>query len=144
MLHKSNSTSETMKIAEALAQKCSPGAIICLVGDLGVGKTVFAKGFARGLGVCESITSPTFSIVNIYENTGGKTLYHFDVYRISNPSEMEDTGFEEYFYGEGVCLVEWADLINELIPSSAVWVSIGKDLTVGEDYREIKINNANI
>ena len=144
MLYESNNSFETMEIAERLAQNCSPGAIVCLSGDLGAGKTIFAKGFALGLGINAGITSPTFAIVNIYENEGAMPLYHFDVYRITSVSEMEDTGFEDYFYGDGVCLVEWAELIGELIPESAVWVEITKDLTVGEDYRKIEIKGKTI
>jgi len=138
MLYESLSAEETMNVAETSAKKLSPGTIVCLSGDLGSGKTVFAKGFARGLGVSSDVTSPTFAIINSY-NSGVVPFHHFDVYRIKNISEMEDTGYEDYFYGDGVCLVEWAEMIAELIPSNAVWVKITKDLNVGSDYRRIEI-----
>ena len=113
------------------------GAVVCLDGELGAGKTVFAKGFARGLGVSDEITSPTFSIVNVYQ--GGVPFHHFDAYRIVDVSEMEETNYEEYFYGGGVSLVEWAENIKGLIPEGAVWVTISKDLARGECYRKITV-----
>ena len=107
-----NNPEATEALGEKLGREARAGQIYCLSGDLGVGKTVFTKGFAKGLGITEHVTSPTFAIVNEYE--GRLPLYHFDVYRISCEEEMEDTGYEEYFYGEGVCLVEWAELVKEL------------------------------
>lgn len=126
---------ETEALGEKLGQAAKAGQIFCLSGDLGAGKTVFTKGFARGLGITESVTSPTFAIVNEYE--GRLPLYHFDVYRISCAEEMEDTGYEEYFYGKGVCLVEWAELVKELIPVDAVWITIERDYTKADEYRRI-------
>lgn len=133
----SRSEQDTFEIAKDLATKLLPGSIVCLNGDLGTGKTVFAKGFAKGLGIEENITSPTFTIVQSYEN--GKTFHHFDVYRISDISEMDEIGYEEYFFGDAVCLIEWAGLIEELIPEDAIQVSIQKDLNKGLDYRRIEI-----
>jgi len=126
---------ETEKIGELLAKEACEGDVFCLDGELGVGKTVFSKGFARGLDIGEQVTSPTFTIVNEYK--GRLPLYHFDVYRISSEEEMEETGYEEYFYGEGVSLVEWAALIPGLIPEDAYHVSIEKDYARGDDYRRI-------
>ena len=128
---------ETEAIGEKMGQAAQMGQIYCLSGDLGVGKTVFTKGFAKGLGVTEHVTSPTFAIVNEYE--GRLPLYHFDVYRISCEEEMEDTGYEEYFYGQGVSLVEWAELVQELIPQDAVWITVEKDYTKDDDYRCITV-----
>lgn len=129
---------QTEALGEKMGQAAKAGQIYCLSGDLGVGKTVFTKGFAKGLGVTEYVTSPTFAIVNEYE--GRLPLYHFDVYRISCEEEMEDTGYEEYFYGEGVCLVEWAELVRGLIPGDAVWITVEKDYTQdNDDFRRIII-----
>lgn len=129
---------ETQQIGFLMGRQAKTGDIICLCGDLGVGKTVFTKGFALGLEVTEHVTSPTFTIVNEYE--GRMPLYHFDVYRIGCLEEMEETGYEDYFFGQGVTLVEWAELIKELIPQEAVWVTILKDYTKGEDYRKIIVD----
>ena len=128
---------ETYDFAYSLAQSAQKGDIYCLCGDLGVGKTVFTKGFARGLGISEHITSPTFTIVNEYD--GRCRFYHFDVYRISDPEEMYEIGFDEYIFGGGICLIEWADMIRELIPPSAKWITIEKDLEKNEDYRKIEV-----
>ena len=118
--------------------KADSGDVFCLSGDLGVGKTVFTRGFAKGLAVeDEYITSPTFTIINEYE--GRLNLYHFDVYRIGSIEEMDDTGYEEYFFGDGVCLVEWAELVEEIIPENAVWIKIEKDYNKDFDYRKITI-----
>ncbi len=130
------SPQQTESIGFELGQKAKAGDIYCLSGDLGVGKTVFTRGFAKGLGVEEEyITSPTFTIINEYD--GRLNLYHFDVYRIGSIEEMDDTGYEEYFFGDGVCLIEWAELIEEIIPPDAVWINIEKDLDKGFDYRRI-------
>ena len=134
----SNSEKETWEIGNRIAQLCEAGTIVLLHGDLGVGKTVFTKGFAAGLGVEEPVNSPTFTIVQVYEE-GRLPLYHFDVYRIEEPEEMEEIGYEEYFYGQGVCLVEWASLVEEIIPPEAVWITIEKDLDKGFDYRKITV-----
>ena len=137
MLKEVFSEQETYDFAYSLAQNAKNGDIYCLCGDLGVGKTVFTKGFAKGLGIDQHITSPTFTIVNEY--AGSLPLYHFDVYRIADPDEMYDIGFDEYIFGEGVCLIEWANLIEELIPENAKWINISKDLEKGLDYRKIEV-----
>ena len=131
------SLEQTREVAKSMGQKAQSGQIICLCGDLGTGKTAFSKGFGEGLGVADDIVSPTFGLVHVYE--GRLSLYHFDVYRIHSVSEMEDTGYEDYFYGDGVCLVEWADLVRDIIPESAIWVRIRKDYSKGDDYRLIEI-----
>lgn len=131
------SPEETEAIGEKMGQEAIPAQVYSLDGDLGVGKTVFTKGFARGLGITEHVTSPTFTIINEY--VGRMPLYHFDVYRISSEEEMEDTGYEDYFYGEGVSLVEWATLIPDLIPKDAFYITIEKDYAKGDDYRRITI-----
>ena len=129
---------ETKQFGFELGKNAKSGDIYCLDGDLGVGKTIFTQGFAKGLGVeGEYITSPTFTIINEYE--GRLKLYHFDVYRIGSLEEMDDTGYEDYFFGDGVCLVEWAKLIDELIPKEAVWIKIEKDLEKGFEYRKITV-----
>ena len=129
---------DTYNIGKELATQCSPGDILLLDGDLGVGKTVFTKGFGKGLGIEEPISSPTFTIMQIYEE-GRLPLYHFDVYRIADIEEMDEIGYEDYFYGQGVCLIEWATLIQELLPKNAISVHIEKDLEKGFDYRRIII-----
>ena len=132
------SEKETFEIAKKLAEQARAGEVYCLSGDLGVGKTVFTKGFAAGLGITEPVSSPTFTIVQIYEE-GRLPLYHFDVYRIEDIEEMEEIGYEDCFYGEGVCLVEWADLIKEILPEKRKKILIEKDLEKGFDYRRITI-----
>jgi tRNA threonylcarbamoyladenosine biosynthesis protein TsaE len=138
MIFESNSEKETFEIGRDLARKAVPGRVYCLDGDLGAGKTVFAKGFAAGLGITEPVTSPTFTIIREYEG-GRLPLYHFDVYRISDPDEMYAIGYEEYFFGDGVCLVEWSGLIEELIPEDAVRIVISRNLERGTDYRRIEM-----
>lgn len=137
-LFDSYSEKETFQIAKELSEKAQPGEIYCLSGDLGVGKTVFTKGFAAGLGIVEPVSSPTFTIVQIYEE-GRLPLYHFDVYRIEDIEEMEEIGYEDCFYGEGVCLIEWAELIKEILPENCKKILIEKDLKKGFDYRRITI-----
>ncbi len=129
---------DTYNIGFELGKNAKKGQIFCLDGDLGVGKTVFTKGFAKGLGVDEDISSPTFTIVLEYHD-GRMPFYHFDVYRIGDVYEMDEIGYEEYFFGEGVCLVEWASLVEEIIPKEAVKIVIAKDLEKGFDYRTITI-----
>ena len=129
---------ETFALGKTLGEQAKPGDIYCLEGDLGVGKTVFTQGFAAGLGVTEPVNSPTFTILQIYEE-GRLPLYHFDVYRIGDPEEMDEIGYEEYFFGDGVCLIEWASLIGELIPEGARRVLIEKDENKGFDYRRITL-----
>lgn len=128
----------TRKLGEELGKIVRPGTVCTLNGDLGVGKTVFTQGFARGLGITEPVNSPTFTIVQEYQE-GRIPLYHFDVYRISDIEEMEEIGYEDYFYGEGVCLIEWAQLIEEILPSDLTEITIEKDLEKGFDYRRITI-----
>lgn len=136
MTLESYSEEDTRSLAYMTAKEARKGDIFTLDGDLGAGKTVFAKGFAEGLGITEPVTSPTFNIVKEYE--GGKfPLYHFDVYRIEDPDEMTAIGYEEYFFGDGVCLVEWSSQIEELIPENAIRITIRRDLQKGEDYRTI-------
>lgn len=131
-------TEDTFQAGFRLGQTAKAGEIYCLLGDLGVGKTVFTQGFAKGLGIVEPVSSPTFTIVQTYEE-GRLPFYHFDVYRIADVEEMEEIGYEEYFYGEGVCLIEWANLIQEILPDNVKVITIEKDLDKGFDYREISI-----
>ena len=137
MIFESNSAKDTFAFGQKLGREAVPGEIICLDGDLGVGKTVFTQGFAAGLGIDDYVNSPTFNIVKEYEG-GRLPLYHFDVYRIGDPSEMEEIGYEDYFYGQGVSIIEWPGQIEELLPKEARWVRIRKDLTKGIDYRRIE------
>ena len=134
----SRSEKDTFALGQKLGGDCRPGDIVLLNGDLGVGKTVFTKGFGKGLGIEEPISSPTFTIMQIYES-GRLPLYHFDVYRISDPEEMYEIGFEEYIEGEGVCFIEWANLIEELLPEQYTEIHIDKDLSKGFDYRLITV-----
>lgn len=129
---------ETKELGEKIGRQTRPGQIYTLTGDLGVGKTVFTQGLARGLGIKEPVSSPTFTIVQIYEE-GRLPLYHFDVYRIGDVEEMEEIGYDDYFFGNGVCLIEWAELIQELIPEQAIRIRIEKDSPKGFDYRKIII-----
>lgn len=129
---------ETGALGEKLGRLAKAGDVCSLIGDLGVGKTVFTQGFAKGIGVKEPVSSPTFTIVQVYED-GRVPFYHFDVYRIGDPEEMEEIGCEEYFYGNGVCLIEWADLIEEFLPSERLSVTIEKNLEKGFDYRKITV-----
>ena len=137
MIFESNSAEDTFAFGQRLGREAVPGEIICLDGDLGVGKTVFTQGFAAGLGIDDYVNSPTFNIVKEYEG-GRLPLYPFDVYRIGDPSEMEEIGYEDYFYGQGVSIIEWPGQIEELLPKEARWVRIRKDLTKGFDYRRIE------
>ena len=136
MTLESYSEDDTKMLALITAKEAKKGDIFCLDGDLGAGKTVFAKGFAEALGITEPVTSPPFTIVKEYQG-GRLPLYHFDVYRIEEPEEMEAIGYEDYFYGDGVCLVEWSTQIEELIPENAIRITIKRDLSRGEDYRTI-------
>lgn len=129
---------ETFQIGLELGQAAKAGDVICLEGDLGVGKTVFTQGFGLGLSILESINSPTFTIVQEYQD-GRLPFYHFDVYRIEDIEEMEEIGYEEYFYGNGVCLIEWSNLIEELLPKKRMLITIEKDIEKGFDYRKITI-----
>lgn len=138
-----NSPEETFQIGEQIGKEALQGQVYCINGDLGVGKTVFTQGFARGLGVADAVNSPTFTIIQEYTD-GRLPLYHFDVYRIGDIEEMEEIGYEEYFFGEGICLIEWAALIQELIPQNAIWITIQKNLEKGLDYREIVVEGNNL
>ena len=138
MIFESNSPEETFKIARQLGKQAKPGEIYCLSGELGVGKTVFSQGFASGLGIAEDINSPTFTILQTYES-GKMPLYHFDVYRLGDAGEMEEIGYDEYFFGEGVCLIEWAELILEILPADRKNVRIEKALNRSYDYRKITV-----
>lgn len=138
MFKESFSEKDTWDLGYQMGQDAKPGTVICLDGDLGVGKTVFTAGFAEGLGIRTAICSPTFTILQVYEE-GRLPLYHFDVYRISDPSEMDEIGFDEYAFGNGVCLIEWGSLIDEILPEGAVYINICKDLEKGFDYRKIEI-----
>ena len=138
MIYETNSEKETFELGKNLGEQAKAGQIFCLNGDLGVGKTVFTQGFAKGLGIEENVNSPTFTIIQVYEE-GRIPLYHFDVYRIGNPEEMYEIGYEEYFFGEGVCLIEWSKLIDELIPEEAINIEIDKNLEKGLDYRKITV-----
>ena len=133
------SPEETLELGRKLAREARPGDVYTLVGDLGVGKTVFTQGIAQGLGIEEPICSPTFTIVQVYEE-GRMPFYHFDVYRIGDIEEMDEVGFEEYVMGDGVSLIEWANLIEEILPENRTEVIIEKDLEKGFDYRKIIIN----
>ncbi len=132
------SEEETFALGKRIGEEAKPGGIYALLGDLGVGKTVFTKGVAAGLAVSEQVNSPTFTIVQVYES-GRMPFYHFDVYRIGDPEEMDEIGYEDYFFGDGLCLVEWANLIDELMPEETGWITIEKDLQKGFDYRKITI-----
>ena len=132
------SPKETFAIGEKIGREAAPGQVYTLNGDLGVGKTVFTQGVAAGLGIKEPVNSPTFTIVQVYEE-GRLPFYHFDVYRIGDIEEMEEIGYEDYFYGEGLCMIEWAQLIEEIIPENARHITIEKDLAKGLDYRRITI-----
>jgi len=139
MKYESFGAEDTFAIGKQLAEKSKPGDIYLLIGDLGVGKTVFTQGFAKGLGIEDAVNSPTFTIVQTYEE-GRLPLYHFDVYRIGDVEEMDEIGYEDCFFGQGVCLVEWANLIEEIIPENAITITIRKDLEKGFDYREITVD----
>ncbi len=132
------SAQETFELGRKLGVECKKGDVYTLVGDLGVGKTVFTKGFANGLGIEDAISSPTFTIIQEYQGNR-MPFYHFDVYRIGDIEEMHEIGFDDYVYGEGVCLIEWANLIEDILPQSYTEITIGKNLENGFDYRCITV-----
>lgn len=138
VIYESGKPEDTFAVGERLGRAAAPGQLVTLMGDLGVGKTVLTQGIARGLGIGEPVSSPTFTIVQVYD-TGRMPLYHLDVYRIGDISEMEEIGYEDYFYGEGLCIVEWAELIGELLPEKRTQIVIEKDLAKGFDYRKITV-----
>ena len=130
------SAEDTFAYGRKCGQEAKAGQVFCLYGDLGVGKTVFTQGFAEGLGIIEPVSSPTFTIVQVYEE-GRLPFYHFDVYRIADPEEMYEVGFDDYIEGDGVCFIEWANLIDDLLPEERTEITIEKDLSKGFDYRLI-------
>ncbi|WP_178623387.1 tRNA (adenosine(37)-N6)-threonylcarbamoyltransferase complex ATPase subunit type 1 TsaE [Frisingicoccus sp.] len=143
MIVETFSADETYEYGRKMGCEACPGDVYCLTGDLGVGKTVFTQGFASGLGVEEPVSSPTFTIVQEYK--GEKMpFYHFDVYRIGDVEEMDEIGFDDYIYGGGVCLIEWADLIREILPEDFVGIMIEKDMDKGFDYRKITLERGGV
>lgn len=143
MIYETKSPEDTFRLGEEIGRNASPGEVYTLTGDLGVGKTVFTQGVAAGLGIAGPVNSPTFTILQIYEE-GRLPLYHFDVYRIGDVEEMEEIGCDDYFYGDGVCLIEWAELIEEILPQDRISVTIEKDLDKGFDYRRITVDRSGI
>jgi tRNA threonylcarbamoyladenosine biosynthesis protein TsaE len=140
MIIETNTPKETFDFGKKLGEAAKAGTVYTLIGDLGVGKTVFTQGLAKGLEIDEPISSPTFTIVQVYEE-GRLPLYHFDVYRIGDVEEMEEIGYEDYFYGNGVSLIEWANLIEEILPEQYIEIKIEKDLEKGFDYRKITVTS---
>ena len=138
MIIETNTPQETYAVGKKIGENAKPGQIYTLTGDLGVGKTVFTRGVAAGLNITEPINSPTFTIIQEYES-GRLPLYHFDVYRIGDIEEMEEIGYDDYFFGQGICLIEWANLIEEILPENLIKVTIEKELEKGFDYRKITI-----
>ena len=138
MIIETRSPEETYNLGLEIGKKATKGQVYTMVGDLGVGKTVFTQGMARGLEIIEPISSPTFTIVQVYDE-GRLPFYHFDVYRIGDMSEMDEIGYTDYIYGEGVSLIEWANLIEEILPEERICITIEKDLEQGFDYRKITI-----
>ena len=132
------SAQDTFALGQQIGEAAVPGEVYTLTGDLGVGKAVFTQGVAKGLGIKEAVNSPTFTILQVYEE-GRLPFYHFDVYRIGCVEEMDEIGYEDYFYGDGVCFIEWADLIEEILPKNCRKITISKDLSKGLDYRKITI-----
>ncbi|MCI9430707.1 MAG: tRNA (adenosine(37)-N6)-threonylcarbamoyltransferase complex ATPase subunit type 1 TsaE [Lachnospiraceae bacterium] len=140
MVYETRSAQETFALGERIGREAKPGEIYTLTGDLGVGKTVLTQGVASGLGIVGTVNSPTFTILQVYEN-GRLPFYHFDVYRIGDEEEMEEIGYEDCFFGGGVCLIEWAERISGILPEMRISILIEKDLACGLDYRKITINN---
>ena len=138
MVTETRSPEETYELGKKIGQQARPGQVYTLTGDLGVGKTVFTQGVAAGLGITEPVSSPTFTIVQIYEE-GRLPFYHFDVYRIGDIEELEEIGYDDYFFGEGICLIEWAELIEEILPKDRISITIEKNLAQGFDYRRITV-----
>ena len=138
MIIETRSPEETFELGKKIGEAAKPGQVYTLNGDLGVGKTVFTQGVAAGLGITEPVSSPTFTIVQVYEE-GLLPFYHFDVYRIGDIEEMEEIGYDDYFFGEGICLIEWAELIRDILPEKRIEITIEKDLTQGFDYRRITV-----
>lgn len=139
-IFETNSPQETENLGKKLANEAVAGQVFTLIGDLGVGKTVFTQGFAAGLDITEAICSPTFTIVQVYD-TGRLPFYHFDVYRIGDIEEMDEIGYEDYIYGDGVSLIEWANLIEDILPEHLTRITIEKNLEKGFDYRKITVES---
>ena len=139
MVIETHDPEETFEVGRTIGMNAKPGQIYTLTGDLGVGKTVFTQGVAAGLGITEPVNSPTFTIIQEYKD-GRLPFYHFDVYRIGDLEEMEEIGYDDYFFGQGICLIEWAELIEEILPEKRIEVTIEKDLEKGFDYRKIQID----
>ena len=138
MIIETHDPEETFEAGRKIGMNAKPGQIYTLTGDLGVGKTVFTQGVAAGLGITEPVNSPTFTIIQEYED-GRLPFYHFDVYRIADLEEMEEIGYDDYFFGQGICLIEWAEMIEEILPEKRIEVTIEKDIDKGFDYRKITI-----
>ena len=138
MVIETHDPEETFEVGRTIGMNAKPGQIYTLTGDLGVGKTVFTQGVAAGLGITEPVNSPTFTIIQEYED-GRLPFYHFDVYRIGDLEEMEEIGYDDYFFGQGICLIVWAELIEEILPEKRIEVTIEKDLEKGFEYRKITI-----
>ena len=138
MVTETRSPEETYELGRKIGLQARPGQVYTLTGDLGVGKTVFTQGVAAGLGITEPVSSPTFTIVQVYEE-GRLPFYHFDVYRIGDIEEMEEIGYDDYFFGKGICLIEWAELIEEILPHDRISITIEKNLEQGFDYRRITV-----
>ena len=138
MVTETRSPEETYELGRKIGLQARPGQVYTLTGDLGVGKTVFTQGVAAGLGITEPLSSPTFTIVQVYEE-GRLPFYHFDVYRIGDIEEMEEIGYDDYFFGKGICLIEWAELIEEILPDDRISITIEKNLEQGFDYRRITV-----
>lgn len=136
----SNSPEETFEFGRRIGLEAKKGMVVTLTGDLGVGKTLFTQGVAEGLGIDEPVSSPTFTILQVYD-TGRLPFYHFDVYRIADLEEMDEIGFDDYVYGDGICLIEWAELIEDILPKKRMNITIEKDLEKGFDYRKITVIN---
>lgn len=143
MIIETRKPEETFELGKEIGQRARAGQIYTLIGDLGVGKTVFTQGVAAGLGIAEPICSPTFTIIQEYE-TGRLPFYHFDVYRIGDIEEMEEIGYDDYFFGQGICLIEWANLIEEILPENIIRITIEKVLEKGFDYRKIIITGSGL
>ena len=138
MIIETKTPQETFEVGKKIGENAKPGQIYTLTGDLGVGKTVFTQGVAAGLGITEPVNSPTFTIIQEYED-GRLPFYHFDVYRIGDIEEMEEIGYDDYFFSKGICLIEWAELIEEILPDDRISITIEKDLAQGFDYRRITV-----
>lgn len=139
MIYETNSAGETYELGRRIGRHAQPGQIYTVTGDLGTGKTVLTQGIAAGLGIAEPVSSPTFTILQVYDS-GRLPLYHFDVYRIGDVEEMDEIGYEDCFYGRGVCLIEWAELISDILPQDCIHITIEKEISRGFDYRQIAMD----